>query len=358
MQGSQRNNRAVSRGVGLPPEEVLFGTSAALRTLQRTVRKVAATNIPIVIQGEGGTGKEMLARWIHTQSAYRDGEFVKVNCAAIPGTLLESELFGYQQGAFTGAMSCKAGRVEHANKGTLFLDEIVEMDAGLQGKLLHFLQDGSFCRLGDTAERSVDVRLICASNKDLEREIERGRFRADLFYRINVLQLRVPPLRNRRADIPVLAEYLRKHYEQQFGMQSAPFRSEELDYLQSMNWPGNVRELGNEVARYVLMGGEGLAQKPVLAAGNGAKGAKAAEETSIPLKRMSQEVVREMERSVILEALRANQWNRRKTAQVLKISYRALIYKIRDAGLAPTRSRVADVMREQGRALSSEPSND
>src|SRR6266478_4290520 len=206
----------------LPPDEVLFGWSAKMMKLQQRAAKVCGTTVPVLLQGDGGTGKEVLARWIHKHSAYRDGQFVKVNCAAIPGTLLESELFGYEKGAFTGAHALKPGRVEVADQGTLFLDEIADFDLGLQSKLLQFLQDGHFSRIGGETERVVETRLICASKKDLEHEIEMGRFRADLYYRINVVCLRLPRLHERREDIAVLAEYFREQYDKQFAKESAP----------------------------------------------------------------------------------------------------------------------------------------
>jgi two-component system response regulator AtoC len=318
----------------LPPEEIIFGRSAAMNAVRRILAKLAGTNIPVVLNGEGGTGKELLARWIHTHSLHSNGEFVKVNCAAIPNLLLESELFGYEKGAFTGAVSSKPGRFELANNGTLFLDEIEDLDLSLQGKLLHFLQDGSFCRIGDNTERLIDTRLICATNKDLEEQIKRNRFRADLFYRINVVQLRLPNLRDRREDIPELAEYLRTRYEKQFEKRAAPFRPEMLGYLQNRSWPGNVRELSNEIARYVLIGSDGSIDGDQSRGWESASVTAAAGKGAVSLKRIAKEAVREMERNVILQALRANQWNRRKTAQTLKISYRALIYKISEAGLS------------------------
>jgi two-component system, NtrC family, response regulator AtoC len=300
--------------------------------------RISRTNIPILLTGEGGTGKEAVARWVHANSEYSAGEFVKVNCAAIPGTLLESELFGFERGAFTGANFSKPGRVELAHRGTLFLDEIADLDLNLQSKLLHFLQDGTFCRLGDQVERKIDVRLLCATNKDLQAETDTGRFRQDLFYRIHVFRLNLPLLRERREDIPELAEYFRQHFQTQFGAMAQSFPPEILDYLQSLQWPGNIRELSNAVARYVLIGPEGMIypeSKPkksktrLIVDQSGAR---------VPLKRMAKDAIREVERNVILETLRANQWNRRKTAQELKISYRALIYKIQDAGLVSGRS--------------------
>src|SRR3974377_2465910 len=164
-------------------------------------------NIPILLTGEGGTGKEAIARWIHAHSEYATGEFVKVNCAAIPGMLLESELSGYEKSAVTGATTSKPGRVELAHRGTLFLDEIADLDLNLQSKLLHFLQDGTFSRIGDKSERRLDARLLCATNKDLEKETREGRFRQDLFYRIHVFRLKLPPLRDRLEDIPTLPEF-------------------------------------------------------------------------------------------------------------------------------------------------------
>lgn len=321
----------------MPPEHVLFGRSKAMADVRTNAEKVCHTNIPVLLCGEGGTGKEALARWIHAHSDYASGEFVKVNCAAIPSALLESELFGYEKGAFTGANVSKPGRVELAHRGTLFLDEIADLDLSLQSKLLHFLQDGSFSRLGDNEERRSDARVLCATNKDLDKETQAGRFRADLFYRIHVFRLKLPALRERREDIPVLAEFFRLHFERQFGMKADPFPPEMLDYLQNLNWPGNVRELSNGVARHVLIGPEATMQSE-----NSPRRPKTSFLTQdgvpVTLKQLSKGAIKEMERSVILEALRANQWNRRKTAQALKISYRALIYKIQEAGLVSRRA--------------------
>jgi transcriptional regulator with PAS, ATPase and Fis domain len=342
-EGANRGT-ALERPGAVPPDHVLFGQSSVMTEIQTRARRICRTNVPLLLCGEGGTGKEALARWIHNNSEYASGEFVKVNCAAIPGTLLESELFGYEKGAFTGANNVKPGRVELAHRGTLFLDEIADLYLNLQSKLLHFLQDGTFSRIGDQGERKVDARLICATNKDLEAETIAGRFRQDLFYRIHVFRLRMPPLRERREDIPLLAEYFRKQFERQFEMKAEAFPSEMLEYLKSLAWAGNIRELSNGVARYVLLGPEAAihqeiptrrAKRVVREAENG--------EPQVTLKRLSKDAIREMEKSVILETLRANQWNRRKTALALKISYRALIYKIQDAGLVSRRAPVRPV---------------
>jgi two-component system response regulator AtoC len=300
--------------------------------LRQRAEKICGTCVPVLMRGDGGTGKETLARWIHANSPCRGGEFVKVSCAAIPGGLLESELFGYEQGAFTGASNCKPGRVELAHKGTLFLDEIADVEIGLQSKLLHFLQDDCFTRIGGDSERKVDARVICASSKDLVHEISCGNFRSDLFYRINVVQLRLPRLRERREDIPLLAEFFRLHHERQFEMKSEPFRPELTDYLRNLDWPGNVRELSNSITRYVLLGPE-AAFKPESSLKRIPLTKSSATGGTVSLKGLAKSSIKKLERNLILESLQANRWNRRKTAQALKISYRALIYKIRDANL-------------------------
>jgi two-component system response regulator AtoC len=339
----------------LPPDQVLFGRSPMMTALLNRVNKICKTDVPVLLLGDAGTGKELLARWMHGQSAFSNGQFVKVNCAAIPGTLLESELFGYEKGAFTGAQNEKPGLVETAHGGTLFLDEIADLDMNLQSKLLHFAQDGTFSRIGGEMERAVSTRIMCATNRDIGVEIEAGRFRADLFYRLSVFQLRLPRLCERRQDIPVIAEYFRTQYQRRFAMECKPLGLELLNYLENLNWPGNIRELSNCVARYVLIGPDAaivddLPKRPHHKSSNGSF-----ESGTVPLKRIAKEAVRDMERRAILEALQSNQWNRRKTAQTLKISYRALIYKIRDAGLRPSRKNAGNAISEQVDARPSRP---
>jgi two-component system response regulator AtoC len=329
----------------LPPDDILFGQSEAMKDVRQRAAKICDTNVPLLLEGDGGTGKEVLARWIHKHSPSCNGQFVKVNCAAIPGTLLESELFGYEKGAFTGAHASKPGRVELAHNGTLFLDEIAELDLGLQSKLLQFLQDGHYARIGDESERAVEARLICATNKDLEHGIDSGRFRADLYYRINVVRIRLPRLRERREDIAVLAEYFKKQYEKQFAKESAALDPQMLNYLRNLDWPGNLRELSNGIARYVLIGPEAAIIPESSKRRTAAAQTSPDETNAVPLKRIAKEAIREMERNLILEALHANQWNRRRAAVALKISYRALIYKIRDAGLISGRPKLSTTSR-------------
>ena len=338
----------------LPPDEVIFGSSSTMQQVRRLATRICGTNVPVLLNGSGGTGKEVLARWIHRQSPVSSGQFVKVNCAAIPGSLLESELFGYEKGAFTGAYASKPGRVELAHKGTLFLDEIADLGLDLQCKLLQFLQDGCFSRIGGESEKVVEARLICATSKNLEEEIDLGRFRADLYYRINVIRVRLPLLRERGEDIPLLAEYFRAQFEENFGKESEPLSVDMLQYLQKLDWPGNIRELSNGMARHVLIGAEAnIVPEPVAKRLEPARGRSSGVGT-VPLKQLAREAVREREKSFIFETLQANQWNRRKTAQALKISYRALIYKIRNAGLLARGVENLASRREntEGRSLS------
>src|SRR5580693_1588555 len=206
----------LTQTVELPPAHIYFGPSEAMQAVRQRVERAAGLNVPILVLGESGTGKEVLARFIHERSPWNQGPFVKVNCPAIPGTLIESELFGFQKGAFTGAHAAKPGRIEMAQGGTLFLDEIAELDSSLQAKLLHVLQDGHFTRIGDHEEKQLGARIICATNRNLEHEIKNGGFRADLLYRINVINVTLPALRERRDDIPYLAEYLRRQFNIRF----------------------------------------------------------------------------------------------------------------------------------------------
>src|SRR6202050_4728438 len=201
----------------MPPEAIVFGKTEAMQSLRERLLKLAGANVPVLIEGESGTGKDIIARMIHASSPWKTGPWVKVNCPAIPGTLLESELFGYEKGGFPGASGMKPGRVEMAHRGSLFLDEISELDMALQSKLLQLLQDGQFCRIGAQEDKKVEVRVVCATNRNLEDEIAAGNFRADLFYRINVVNLYMPPLRERASDVPQLISYFLEYYNRKFN---------------------------------------------------------------------------------------------------------------------------------------------
>ena len=212
--------------------------------------------MPVLITGESGTGKNVVAQNLHMLSTRRDRAFVQVNCPSLPHSLIESELFGYEAGAFTGANHTRSGKVDQAQNGTLFLDEIGDLDASVQAKLLQVLQDFRFSRLGGTEERAVDIWLICATHRNLQADIKAGRFRSDLFYRINVVSIELPPLRDHRSDVVLLLTHFLRHYELKFGRTLAPLSSSVLKLLEAYHWPGNVRELENLVKRYVVLGNE------------------------------------------------------------------------------------------------------
>jgi two-component system response regulator AtoC len=322
----------------IPPGAVVFGRSEVMQSVRERLDKVAGANVPVLIQGESGTGKDIIARMIHTQSPWKTGPYVKVNCPAIPGTLLESELFGYEKGAFTGAYGMKPGRVEMAHRGTLFLDEISELDLGLQSKLLQLLQDGQFCRIGAQEDKKVEVRIVCATNRKLEEEIENGTFRQDLFYRINVVNLHLPPLRERRADIADLATYFLEYYNRKYNARARSLSGELIGILQKYHWPGNIRELENLIKRYVILGNEEAITSDLVTREQEYFNPEIPIDGQISLKKITRQAVRELERKIILKVLQSNHWNRKQAARALSISYRALLYKIRDAGLPSNRT--------------------
>jgi two-component system response regulator AtoC len=322
----------------MPPDAIVFGRTEAMQAVRDRLSKLAGANVPVLIQGESGTGKDIIARMIHANSPWRTGPWVKVNCPAIPGTLLESELFGYEKGAFTGAYGTKPGRVEMAHRGTLFLDEISELDLGLQSKLLQLLQDGQFCRIGAQEDKKVEVRVVCATNRKLEQEIESGTFRADLFYRINVVNLHMPALRERASDIPDLVDYFLAYYNRKYNSRAMPISDELMARLGKYHWPGNVRELENLIKRYVILGDEEVISSDLAPRETDFFNAEIPIDGQISLKKLTRQAVRELERKVILKVLQAHHWNRKQSARALSISYRALLYKIRDAGLPSNRS--------------------
>jgi two-component system, NtrC family, response regulator AtoC len=322
----------------MPPDSVIFGSTDAMRALRERLAKIAAANVPVLIHGESGTGKDIIARMIHTASPWKTGPWVKVNCPAIPGTLLESELFGYEKGAFTGAYGMKPGRVEMAHRGTLFLDEISELDMALQSKLLQLLQDGQFCRIGAQEDKKVEVRVVCATNRKLEEEIANGTFRADLFYRINVVNLHMPSLRERAADIPQLVSYFLEYYNRKFNSRAAHPSAELMNAFKKYHWPGNVRELENLMKRYVILGTEESISGDLRPQEQDFFSADINVDGPISLKKITRQAVHELERKIILKVLQHHHWNRKQAARALNISYRALLYKIRDAGLPSNRA--------------------
>src|SRR5581483_7146484 len=328
----------------LPPESVIFGVSHKMQIVRERLDKIAAANVPVLIEGESGTGKDIIARLIHQLSPWRDGPFVKINCPAIPENLLESELFGYEKGAFTGANGSRPGRVEMANRGTLFLDEISELEANLQSKLLQLLQDGQFCRIGAQDEKKMEARVVCATNRMLDREIDRGGFRRDLYYRINVLKISMPPLRERAVDIPILVNYFYNFYNEKYNCRARPLSPHALSEMQAYHWPGNIRQLQNLLKRYVIVGSE-----EVISGELGAREERSLFDANIQLdgpvflKRITRQAVRELEAKIILKVLEANHWNRKQAARALRISYRALLYKMQNTGLASAGRKVADI---------------
>ena len=331
---------------GSPPtiDALLLGTSEKMATVRSLVERVADSDVTVLVRGETGTGKELVAHGLRWHSMRRDRPFVKVNCAALPADLLESELFGFERGAFTGAIHAKPGKFEAADEGTIFLDEIGEMSSTLQAKLLQVLQDGEFSRLGGLSDLRVDVRVVAATNCNLERAVASGAFREDLYFRINVVEIALPPLRERREDIPLLTEHFLKRQQAAARRPAVTALSAEtLQLFATYDWPGNVRELENIVKRVVVLGDERAAHEVIerrqitvparpQAAEVGAPAAAQAEGASrlTSLKDIGRTAAREAERVAILDMLERTRWNRKEAAEILGISYKALLYKIKD----------------------------
>ncbi len=324
---------------------LLCGDNRKMIAVREIIEQVADTDITVLIRGESGTGKEVVARTLFQLSGRRDRPFVKVNCAALPSELLESELFGFEKGAFTGAQKRKLGKFEFANHGTIFLDEISEMHPSLQAKLLQVLQDGEFSRLGGEADVKVDTRIIAATNRNLEEAVKEGTFREDLFYRLNVVTVQLPPLRDRKDAIPLLVDFFLQKYNEQYRKALAPLSPETLTGLLAYHWPGNVRELENMMKRMVVLGNERvvvqeLALKeappaPEASAGVDldALGADMVNGKGIDLKAISKRAAQVAEKRVIERVLQQTRWNRKEAAERLQISYKALLYKMKEAGL-------------------------
>ena len=354
--GGERRQGRHTRVVG-----ELLGTSDNMREVHDLIGRVADTDVTVLIRGESGTGKELVARAIHASSPRKNRTFVKVNCAALPSELLESELFGFERGAFTGAIQQKPGKFEFAHEGTMFLDEISEMHPPLQSKLLQVLQDGEFARLGGREDVHVDVRIVAATNRDLERAVADGQFREDLFFRLNVVCITLPPLRQRRDEIPVLTERFLRQYAEHYNKPRIALASDTTHLFAEYDWPGNVRELENLLKRAVVLGSDESIRReladaiagrmaatgpiPALQARQGVEVAApvptvAAQDCiTVPLpltgslKDIARHAAREAERELIYRTLQQTRWNRREAAEILGVSYKALLYKIKEAEL-------------------------
>jgi two-component system response regulator AtoC len=327
-----------------------------MQPIRDLVAKVAGTNTTVLVRGESGVGKEVVARAIHKASPRAQKQFLKVNCAALPGELLESELFGHEKGAFTGAYRQKPGKFEAADGGTLLLDEIGEMPLRLQAKLLHVLQDGEFSRVGGERIIGTDVRLIASTNRDLESAMRAHQFREDLYYRLNVIEIRIPPLRERREEIPLLMEEFRRRFNAQYG-RNVEIPQDTVRVFLDYHWPGNIRELENAVKRIVVLGSARPVHQEIVAnLGRGAKPAAPASATAVAaattvdpnavvsLKEIARQAARDAERVAIKEVLDRVHWNRAKAARLLQISYKALLYKIVQCGLVVQEDKEKEIV--------------
>jgi len=311
-----------------------------MRAIQTIVENVADTDATVLIRGESGVGKDLVARALHAASARRGGPFVKVNCAAIPPGLLESELFGHEKGAFTGAHRRKPGQFEYANKGTIYLDEIAELPQALQAKLLHVLQDFRFARVGGHAVIDVDARVIAATNRDLEHAMTRGEFREDLYYRLNVVEIRIPPLRERREEIPLLVASFLARFNAQYG-RTKRLSPETLTRLMEHAWSGNVRELENVIRRMVVLTDGEQAFETLVARGrNGhAAAARPAPLVTESLRDIARRGARDAERKALEAVLERVHWNRAEASRLLKVSYKTLLNKISECELTRSPGR-------------------
>jgi two-component system response regulator AtoC len=320
--------------------------SPQMRKLRAQVSQVARVDVPVLILGESGTGKEVIAKLLHSISPRSQRPFLKVNCAAVPGELLESELFGYERGAFTGAVRSKPGIFEACNHGTLFLDEIAEMPPALQAKLLHVLQDQGFSRLGSSARIKTSVRIVAATNVDIQEAISSKAFRADLYYRLSTFVFSIPPLRDRKEDVPILLQRYLAHYANRLGLPARPIRRALWELCMHHNWPGNVRELENFAKRYLICGEEEICLP------SGDMEVRSAEDAnSGDLKAQVGRIRNAAEASVISRALVATKWNRKEAAKLLNISYKSILSKIRLYGLNRVSDKALSEYVSDGRAV-------
>jgi len=324
-------------------DDVFFvAASPAMRKIRSQAALVANVDIPVLMLGESGTGKEVVARLIHKLSPRAHRTFLKVNCAAVPGDLLESELFGHEAGAFTGATHAKPGKFELCNKGTILLDEIGEMPALLQAKLLHVLQDQTFSRLGSRSVVKVDVRILAATNINIPEALANKRLREDLYYRLNAFTMQLPPLRERKEEIPILLKHFMSRMAEQYARPPLPLSPSMLQACQDYSWPGNLRELNNFIKRYLVLGDEKLAIQELKPRDDGhgvrPESAHSPAEAGGGLKSVARSAKDEAEAEAIRQALDQTNWNRKQAATLLQISYKALLYKIRQYGIAQSKS--------------------
>ena len=353
---AERNRTPQGRQVPkLTSEEILVGTSESIQDTRDLIRRVASSDLNVLICGETGVGKEVVAKALHLMSDRRNKPLVKVNCSAIPSQLLESELFGYERGAFTGADVTKIGRFELAHQGTILLDEIGDMPLALQAKMLQVLQDFQFSRLGSKKDVKVNCWVLAATNQDLERHVEEGSFRQDLYYRLNIIKIFIPPLRERVEDIEPLVHFFAQEYSKHSKIPLTRISNNGMmDFIHAYSWPGNVRELKNTVRRLMILGDWGTVRAELAA--RETRNGDTHELTKAPLhemeavsegtpirkyqslKKVTKQAVREAESKVINEVLQETRWNRKRAAEMLQISYKALLYKIAEYDLAVAHS--------------------
>jgi transcriptional regulator with PAS, ATPase and Fis domain len=326
---------------------IFVASSRAMLSIRRQIEKIADYDIPVLILGESGTGKEVVARFLHTRSAKAHHPFLKVNCAALPGPLLESELFGFERGAFTGAVRSNPGKFEICKSGTILLDEIGEISPALQAKLLHVLQDRSVCRLGGNTPFKVDARVIAATNVDIHEALKSGALRQDLYYRLNTFVLRIPPLRSRPEEIPVLLEHFIERFARLYGCPVVPPSHRLVAACLEYSWPGNIRELQSFTQRFLIQGDEERSLQELQGAGRVMIGHASeidspAESSVTNLKKIAREVKSNAEKPAIEKVLQETRFNRKAAARRLQISYKGLLRKLREYDLDGKTARLSD----------------
>jgi two-component system, NtrC family, response regulator AtoC len=344
-----KNHKTETGEYASPPDELSPSLSPAMVELERQIERVAGVDVPVLLLGESGVGKEFAARTLHARSPRATRTFLKINCAALPSELLESELFGYEPGAFTGAVRSKPGLFELCDHGTILLDEIGEMSPGLQAKLLHVLQDKQFCRLGGRRLLTVDVRVVAATNVDIESALEQKTFRTDLYYRLNTITLRVPPLRERREDIPLFIEYFIDLLSAELGCRPRPLSKRAIEACLQHSWPGNVRELKSFICRHLVLQDDDALIAELFASGGAEPLGKDGQGIRASgLKPRIASIRAEAERQMIEECLQKSRWNRTETARALHISTKTLWNKMRQYGISDP-SRRGEVGHEPKR---------